>query len=154
MTCVTSTLNNSPTALPHTSIPSSSFYKHIDADLPESLRLRQLLIWCAYRSMTAPPLPSSTLTPKSKSKQPLNTAPDPSLPTLTPQEAKFLREMQEEVIKRLAEGKIDTTLSSQSGGDVRGKGKSKEEAKTWRIPNEQNVKNRQREVEFKECIAR
>lgn len=38
-------------AQPHTSVSDSSFHKHIDGDLPEPARARQLLIWCSYRAM-------------------------------------------------------------------------------------------------------
>ncbi|KAJ2780802.1 hypothetical protein GGI15_003418 [Coemansia interrupta] len=39
-------------AVPHASVGSSDFFRHISPELPEPVRLRQLLAWCARR---APP---------------------------------------------------------------------------------------------------
>jgi kinetochore protein Mis13/DSN1 len=143
-------------ALPHTSVSDTSFYKHIDADLPEYQRARQLLIWCAYRSMTPSPSTTSSIlhTPKTPRRQveeasTVNTS--SSLPELTPEEAIFLRELQEEAIRMLAEGNIDTSVSSHKDDDQQCE---MEEKKTWWKPNEQNVRNRKREVEFRECVTK
>ncbi|TEB33524.1 hypothetical protein FA13DRAFT_1789946 [Coprinellus micaceus] len=46
---------------PHNTVSEASFYKHIDADLPEVERIRQLLIWCAMRAApnyNKPPSPT------------------------------------------------------------------------------------------------
>ncbi|KAJ2561710.1 hypothetical protein GGH95_004720, partial [Coemansia sp. RSA 1836] len=37
-------------AAPHESVAASDFYRHISPELPEPLRLRQLLAWCARRT--------------------------------------------------------------------------------------------------------
>ncbi|KAI0696953.1 Mis12-Mtw1 protein family-domain-containing protein [Cytidiella melzeri] len=39
-------------AQPHTTVRDSSFYKHIDVELPEPQRAQQLLIWCSHRAMS------------------------------------------------------------------------------------------------------
>ncbi|KAH9826009.1 Mis12 component-domain-containing protein [Teratosphaeria destructans] len=44
-------------ALPHTEVPTSEFYKHISADLPEPRRMRCLLGWCGSRAL--PPKPEA-----------------------------------------------------------------------------------------------
>ncbi|KAB8067418.1 Mis12-Mtw1 protein family-domain-containing protein [Aspergillus leporis] len=43
-------------ALPHDQVDTADFYKHIASDgLPEPRRMRQLLIWCATRAVSAKP---------------------------------------------------------------------------------------------------
>ncbi|KAI8318987.1 hypothetical protein GQ54DRAFT_306626 [Martensiomyces pterosporus] len=37
-------------ALPHDSVSAGDFYRHISPELPEPIRLRQLLAWCARRT--------------------------------------------------------------------------------------------------------
>ena len=39
------------TALPHQEVDPKDFYKHIEADILEPRRMRQLLSWCATRAM-------------------------------------------------------------------------------------------------------
>lgn len=36
---------------PHSSVPSNQFYKHIPPDLPEPVKARWLIAWCAKRAM-------------------------------------------------------------------------------------------------------
>jgi kinetochore protein Mis13/DSN1 len=38
-------------ALPHPDVAHEDFYKHIKADLPEPVRMKQLLVWCARRAL-------------------------------------------------------------------------------------------------------
>ncbi|KAJ3414831.1 hypothetical protein HDV05_005988 [Chytridiales sp. JEL 0842] len=42
-----------PAELPHESIDSAQLYRHIDADQPDPVRMRQLLAWCAQRARAA-----------------------------------------------------------------------------------------------------
>ncbi|KAG4303628.1 hypothetical protein PCANB_000040 [Pneumocystis canis] len=46
-----SILANGSMALPHPSISHENFFKHISEDLPEPMRMKQLLIWCAKRAL-------------------------------------------------------------------------------------------------------
>ncbi|KAJ1663301.1 hypothetical protein IW140_005152 [Coemansia sp. RSA 1813] len=39
-------------AIPHESVDPADFYRHISPELPEPIRLRQLLAWCARRTDT------------------------------------------------------------------------------------------------------
>jgi hypothetical protein len=39
-------------ALPHQSIDTKDFYRHIDADQSDPVRMRQLLLWCAQKSQS------------------------------------------------------------------------------------------------------
>ncbi|PIA13163.1 hypothetical protein COEREDRAFT_83681 [Coemansia reversa NRRL 1564] len=44
-------------ALPHDSVDAADFYRHISPELPEPIRLRQLLAWCARRTSAPPTWP-------------------------------------------------------------------------------------------------
>ncbi|KAJ2402193.1 hypothetical protein GGI23_000886 [Coemansia sp. RSA 2559] len=45
-------------AIPHESVDAADFYRHISPELPEPIRLRQLLAWCARRTDALPDWPS------------------------------------------------------------------------------------------------
>ena len=42
-------------AEPHPELSPEEFFKHIDAELVEPRRMKQLLVWCAKRASTPPP---------------------------------------------------------------------------------------------------
>ncbi|KAJ2783568.1 hypothetical protein H4R18_001621 [Coemansia javaensis] len=44
-------------ALPHATVAAADFYRHISPELPEPIRLRQLLAWCARRTSEPPEWP-------------------------------------------------------------------------------------------------
>ncbi|KAJ2365656.1 hypothetical protein H4S01_003124 [Coemansia sp. RSA 2610] len=46
-------------ALPHDSVDAADFYRHVSPELPEPVRLRQLLAWCARRAFGAPAWPAA-----------------------------------------------------------------------------------------------
>ena len=52
-------------ALPHSEVPSSEFYKHISAELTEPRRMRCLLGWCGTRALPPKPEPPKENTPAS-----------------------------------------------------------------------------------------
>lgn len=123
-------------AQPHGSVKETSFYKHIDPDLPEALRARQLLLWCATRTagVSTPSSPSSSSTP---------------LPPLSQDGQKVLKQVQDQVIKWIAEGRIETPVGLAPDDEnvlPNGKGLLRE--------HEQNVKNRKREDDFLKEIER
>ncbi|KAL5525497.1 hypothetical protein ACEPAG_6833 [Sanghuangporus baumii] len=123
--------------MPHTSVLDNSLYKHIDPELPESQRIRQLLIWVASRAKEQ----SSSRGGKRKAYDPPTS--DAVLPPLPPRGAELLKEIEDDIIRQLAEKKIDTSAYSGPSG-LNGSWKLKE--------NEQNVKNRAREKLFTEQI--
>ncbi|KAJ2447993.1 hypothetical protein EV183_005644, partial [Coemansia sp. RSA 2336] len=45
-------------AMPHDTVDASDFYRHISPEMPEPIRLRQLLAWCARKTARAPEWPS------------------------------------------------------------------------------------------------
>ncbi|KAG8905542.1 hypothetical protein FRB99_008741 [Tulasnella sp. 403] len=82
-------------ASPHPSVEPPEFYTHISADLPEALRIRQLLVWCSNRAVSV--LASSS---------------DSNLPHLSSSQQGLLNEIQEDFMKMLCLGKVDTSLLS------------------------------------------
>ncbi|KAJ2080006.1 hypothetical protein H4R24_003378 [Coemansia sp. RSA 988] len=50
-------------ALPHDSVDAADFYRHISPELPEPIRLRQLLAWCARRTSAPPTWPEDLSAP-------------------------------------------------------------------------------------------
>jgi hypothetical protein len=146
-------------AQPHTSVSDSSLYKHIDCDLLESARARQLLIWCSGRALSSSSTSSpSTQNSKTKDKdQGKGKGKEELLPPLTDDQKSLLRGVQEDLIKMLVDKKIDTNVISHdvlegSGLGVGGKDKGK--GKAGVKENEQNVRNRAREVTFNKLIEK
>ncbi|KAH8112630.1 Mis12-Mtw1 protein family-domain-containing protein [Phellopilus nigrolimitatus] len=126
---------------PHTSVSDTSLYKHIDPDLPESQRVRQLLIWVSSRAMDPPSSSSRTRGRKSIVGQ---VPPEPQLPPLPSGGAELLKEIKADLVRQLAEKKIDTSAYS---------GPPEVNGSAWKLrENEQNVKNRAREKLFTEQI--
>ncbi|GJE89926.1 Mis12-Mtw1 protein family-domain-containing protein [Phanerochaete sordida] len=129
-------------AQPHTSVRNSSFYKHIDVELPEPQRAAQLLIWCSHRAMNelADEITQAASTSKQGSK---DAGKDP--PPLSEGDLQLLRGVGEDLVRMLAERKIDTNVYSEAG---------EEDEPRQLKPNEQNVRNREREVKFNAHIQR
>jgi len=116
-------------AQPHSSVDDGSFYKHIDSELPDPDRARQLIIVCAARA----PLPAPR-----EGKDP------PGEPS--EKGAKLLQGLKDSVLRLLAERKIDLNATSI---DRRG---SPANGSLDIRPNEQNVNNRARTTRFKDEI--
>ncbi|KAG8213334.1 Mis12-Mtw1 protein family-domain-containing protein [Butyriboletus roseoflavus] len=141
----TSFENTGVISQPHASVNNSSFYKHIDFDLPEPQRARQLLVWSAARAISRSSEASSAKPSKPPSKSSSSHGKDP--PPLDDRKKQILKTIEEDFIRMLAEKKIDTSVYSH-GED----GKTVQEGALK--PNEQNVKNRAREVTFQQHINR
>ncbi|PPQ83326.1 hypothetical protein CVT25_003965 [Psilocybe cyanescens] len=120
---------------PHNSVSESSFHKHIDCDLPEPERLRQLLIWCSLRAASNP----SSATTSSK-------PPPPPLPPLSAEGAQVLKSVQEGLVRMLAGKEINLSLYEPEAGSS--STKPPEDLRE----NEQNVRNRQWEVRYTQHI--
>jgi len=127
-------------ALPHGSVSDSSFYKHIDCDLPDAERVRQLLIWCSSRATHGVSNTPSKSQPE----------PQPPLPPLSAQGVLLLKKTQEDVIRMLAERKIDLSLY---GPEVSGSGNGNGVQETLK-ENDQNVTNRNWEVTYGNHVQR
>ena len=131
-------------AHPHTSVSVSSFFKHIDCELPEPQRARQLLIWCSNRAMNEP---ADQAPEASSSRQAsTNSGKDPP-PPLSAAQADVLKRVEESLMRMLAEKKVDTNVYG-GGGSQNG------DAQHPLRENEQNIKNRAREARFNGHIQR
>ncbi|THG97165.1 hypothetical protein EW026_g4780 [Hermanssonia centrifuga] len=127
-------------AQPHTSVRDSSFYKHIDVELPEPQRAQQLLIWCAHRAMSE--LSEANTADSSFKRSGKSPGKDPPLPA---EDLQLVKGIGEDLIRMLAEKKIDTNVYSQSEDS---------DAPRQLKENEQNVRNRLREVKFNAHIQK
>ena len=118
-----------PVAQPHSSVDDGSLYKHIDSELPDPDRARQLIILGAARA----PLPAPR-----EGKDPPG---EPSEKGI-----KLLQGLKDNVLRLLAERKIDlnATSTDRPGSPANGSLDIR--------PNEQNVNNRARTTRFKDEI--
>ncbi|RXW14172.1 hypothetical protein EST38_g11682 [Candolleomyces aberdarensis] len=137
---------------PHNTVSESSFYKHIDADLPEVERVRQLLIWCSLRAASAvnkgAASPDGYTAPARPPPPTSSTAPAPTkLPPLSAKALEVLKKAQDEFVRNLAEKKVDLNIHATDGERSRA---STEELKE----NQQNVRNRGCEVTYSGHIQR
>lgn len=118
-------------AQPHSSVNDTSLYKHIDSELPDPDRARQLILLCAARA----PLPAPR-----EGKDP------PSQPS--EKGAKLFQDMKDDLLLLLAERKIDMNAMTNDQPANRG---------VEVLANEQNVNNRGRTTRFKDqihtCVA-
>lgn len=104
----------------------ASLYKHIDVDLPDADRLRQLLIWSSSRASDACLRPEATARISSKGTQ-------------------LLRNVQQDVVRLLATKAMD--IWSPPSQDTA-------QTKDGLVENEQNVSNRSWEVVYSDHIQR
>ena len=136
-------------ASPHNSVSEASFYKHIDLDLPDSERLRQLLIWSAIRASGTTTFSSSS-TPSKPSSLPSFAALQKSarnLPSVSEQAQEVIRREQDDLVRKLAKRMIDLSLYGGPTEPTAGpssNGRLKE--------NEQNMKNKDFEVKYTQEI--
>ncbi|KAG6845258.1 hypothetical protein H0H87_011993 [Tephrocybe sp. NHM501043] len=107
---------------PHASVTDTSFYKHIDSDLPDSDRVRQLLIWCSARAVSASSSSPSGTDP-----------PPPPLPKLSKKAEQALKATQEDIVRKLAERRVNLSLFG---------GQEEEQSEGTLAPNTQNNTNR------------
>ncbi|GLB40782.1 putative mis12-Mtw1 protein family protein [Lyophyllum shimeji] len=104
---------------PHPTVADTSFYKHIDADLPDAERVRQLLIWCSARAASSPTSSSSSSSaPPSSSKA---SSSSPALPVLSSKAAQALKATCEDVVRKLAERRVDLSLYAEEAGAGQGR---------------------------------
>jgi kinetochore protein Mis13/DSN1 len=109
-------------------VDDASLYKHIDSELPDRDRARQLIILCAARAPL--PVPREGKDPPSEPSE---------------KGAKLLQELKDNMLLLLAERKIDmnVTAADQPGSAANG---------AYIPANEQNVNNRARTTRFKDEI--
>lgn len=135
-----SSIGNGFTAVPHDKVPTNEFYKHLDSDLPDPHRMRQLLTWVAKRVFEED---------KNKHFKRKNKLPTEEITALN-----IAKVIKEEIVKDLSDGKINISWWNRSDDqdeeDTSINGENKLE-KTL-VPNEKNVKNAQVLEELKEKL--
>ncbi|KAG5645112.1 hypothetical protein DXG03_006926 [Asterophora parasitica] len=95
---------------PHNSVSDASFWKHIDADLPDAERMRQLLIWCAARAAASSPAPK-----------------------LSAKCAKALKAGEDDLVQKLAERRVDLSMYAEVEQEPEGKKKENSQNVTNRV---------------------
>lgn len=113
-------------ALPHPSVPSESFFRHIAAEAPEPVRMKQLLAWCARRVEI------------------------PAGKCVDPQALEIAQQVRERIITAILGGKISTSWYNRKEDDVLPEITGPKELKE----HPQNVDNRRLLKEHEDTIER
>ncbi|KAG9095443.1 hypothetical protein FS749_010426 [Ceratobasidium sp. UAMH 11750] len=82
-------------ATPHPSVPPDTFFRHVDPELPDALRLRQVLCWTTSRASDQPQSDGSRT---------------PDIPPLSPALADMLKSIQAASAKKIASGQVNTAI--------------------------------------------
>ncbi|KAJ3172585.1 hypothetical protein HDU88_005914 [Geranomyces variabilis] len=126
----TSTAHNGLCPPPHETIDPKSYYRHIDADLSDPIRMRQLLVWCAQKSMG----PEYNIgSPKA----------------LDPRLAEILIDVQKEVIMGLTSKEINTSWYHRPTDPS-----EHVESPQKRLPHPQNIANAKKLAEYNSELDR
>ncbi|KAH3686870.1 hypothetical protein WICPIJ_002154 [Wickerhamomyces pijperi] len=137
-----SSIGNGFSATPHDAIPTEELYKHIDQDLPEPQKMRQLLTWCSSRVLEA----DSRKHIKQK-----NLVPQSDITTLN-----IAKMIKEEIVKDLKDGKINTswwTQHAEGANEVGQEERDQEQVDLPKKPNERNILNATLLETLKEKLA-
>lgn len=92
--------------IPHPTVESATFWKHITPTLPEPIRARHLLVYCAKRALDES-VPPATDELKGKSRDKAKGG------VRTDEGDRLVKEIMEEVMANLGKGLIDTNIFSQ-----------------------------------------
>lgn len=90
--------------IPHSSVPSNTFYQHISATTPEPIRARHLLIWCTKRATDAALAPPAKSKSKGKGRD--------ETPR-TEEGDKLLKDIMDDLMAKLGKGVVDTNIFQQ-----------------------------------------
>lgn len=116
-----SSIGNGLVAVPHPAVSPQEFYKHLDSDLSEPHRMRQLLIWSLKRVMEKqkPTFEQIKL--------------DPTMSVEDKTAINVVRFIQEEIVRDLIEMRIDSSWWNRP--------ENRDFTETVKKPNVQNVTN-------------
>lgn len=116
-----SSIGNGFVAVPHSAVSPKEFYKHLDADMPEPHRMKQLLLWSLKRVME-----TQEETYRQIKMNPAISAEDSTAISVA-------RVIQEEIVRDVSEGRISTSWWNRPvDSDL---------TETVKKPNVQNVTN-------------
>lgn len=102
-------------AQPHSSVQNEYLYRHIDRDLPEAQKRRQLLVWSWPRTSQPPQPPTAPKTSKTRSST-KNTK-DP--PQMSAEAIVALKSTRDDVLRMLADKSINMSSAAGSSHDSR-----------------------------------
>lgn len=129
----TSSIGNGFQAVPHSEIDPRYFYKHLDMDMPEPHRMKQLLLWSARRILD------------NEAEQYNKLKVNPMLSTDERTALRIARLIQEEIVRDLSDGKITTSWWNREKEEEKDgeKGKQIMNKAVNLKPNIQNETNKQ-----------
>jgi len=127
-----------PPPLPNTR--SSSFYRFIAFEQPEPIKMKQLLLWCAERTMQEQN--DENINDTNKNKQ-SNNSNEKDIPKSILNKAK---EIQEEILQKLMCNKIETSWYNRE--------KSPDEEECLKGKNKINIDNEKKLIEFQEKLEK
>lgn len=119
-----SSIGNGFNGVPHEQISTKEYYKHLNNDLPDPHKMRQLLIWCSKKKFDED---------KNKHIKQKNKLSNEELTSLN-----IAKVIKEEVVRDLVDGKINISWWNK---DDEIESSSSTEVKI--IPNEKNIKNKE-----------
>lgn len=124
-----SSIGNGFEAVPHADVSPKSFYKHIDGEMSEPQRMKQLLLWSLKRVLES-------------QEQAFNQAKvNPAISVEDKTAINVARFIQEEIVKDVEEGKISTSWWSRP--------ENLDLTETIKKPNSQNIRNKENLETFK-----
>ncbi|KAF9409962.1 hypothetical protein BGZ94_001795 [Podila epigama] len=126
-----SSIGNGFSALPHPAVDSRYFYRHISADDPPPLRMKQLMAWCARKTIDNFPEPKGAAREESTNAM------------------KIARLIEEETLALLVSGKFSVSWYSRPS-DLSTIGITNKPKK----PHAQNVSNQKKLQEYEAQIAK
>lgn len=118
-----SSIGNGYSAVPHDKVPASQFYKHLDSDLPDPHKMRQLLSWCSKRKFEED---------KNKHIKQKNKLSHDELTALN-----IAKHIKEEIVKDLVDGKINISWWNKDDDE----NDPQEKVEKVLVPNERNIQN-------------
>jgi kinetochore protein Mis13/DSN1 len=122
-----SSIGNGFDGVPHERIPTTEYHKHLDSDLPDPHKMRQLLIWCSKKKFDED---------KNKHIKQKNKLSSEDLTALN-----IAKVIKEEVVRDLVDGKINVSWWNREDDTEENASSSQQQVKI--IPNERNTKNQQ-----------
>jgi hypothetical protein len=131
-------MGNGFSSQPHPDVTPAEFYKHIGVEMPDPIRMKQLLGWCARRA-----LEESKATTQSQHS-------DAALVD------KIARIIEEDVIRDLADGKITTSWYGRPQEEDEEASSNSSTAQTSRrkLPHPQNIANAKKLAEMEARLAK
>ncbi|ORY35684.1 Mis12-Mtw1 protein family-domain-containing protein [Naematelia encephala] len=105
-----SSLGRGDISIPHTSVDSKMLYKHVTPTLPEPIRARHLLVWCAKRATDSALLAEGSSADRIKGKSKTKTE-----GPRTEEGDRLVKDIMEDLMGNLGKGNIDTNVFGPPG---------------------------------------